>query len=360
MNSVTIKGGGLSGCLLLAALKYRWPDLGVTLCERSSSLSQHQTWSFHHADVPEESWQWLTPLISKSWTGYDVFFPKFHRSFNSGYSSIRASDLAEKIRTQFSNDVQLNCADVSDADCFIATGWPKTGLTNDYGYQKFVGLDLKLKAPHGLTRPILKDVRCKQTDGYRFFYVLPFSETELMIEDTYYSNSPDLDADLIKMQILQYANLHSWTIDKISRQESGSLPLNLKPLTIETSGLELGAAAGLAHPVTGYTFPSVIQQIQAVINATKPASDVWRHNLQIENQKIREPIPYYCFLNRMMFGAARPEKRYKILERFYTMPQPLIERFYAGRTTNWDKLRILLGKPPVAIHRALKQIFPTS
>ena len=42
-----------------------------------------------------------------------------------------------------------------------------------------------------------------------------------------------------------------------------------------------------------------------------------------------------------------------MLERFYRLPTPLIERFYAGEATLGDKLRILSGKPPVPIGRAL-------
>jgi lycopene beta-cyclase len=42
-----------------------------------------------------------------------------------------------------------------------------------------------------------------------------------------------------------------------------------------------------------------------------------------------------------------------VLERFYRLPQPLIERFYAGEATLADKARILAGKPPVPIRRAL-------
>jgi lycopene beta-cyclase len=55
----------------------------------------------------------------------------------------------------------------------------------------------------------------------------------------------------------------------------------------------------------------------------------------------------------MLFRAAAPGERYKVLQRFYGLPQPLIERFYAGQITWRDKLRILAGKPPVPIRRAL-------
>jgi lycopene beta-cyclase len=58
-------------------------------------------------------------------------------------------------------------------------------------------------------------------------------------------------------------------------------------------------------------------------------------------------------LARMLLRAADPPQRYRVLERFYRLPEPLIERFYAGRSTFGDRLRILAGKPPVALTRAV-------
>ncbi|MGZ8998366.1 MAG: lycopene cyclase family protein, partial [Allosphingosinicella sp.] len=62
---------------------------------------------------------------------------------------------------------------------------------------------------------------------------------------------------------------------------------------------------------------------------------------------------YYRLLNRMLFRAAPPADRYRVLEHFYRLDAGLIGRFYAARLTPWDKIRILSGKPPVPIGRAL-------
>jgi lycopene beta-cyclase len=56
----------------------------------------------------------------------------------------------------------------------------------------------------------------------------------------------------------------------------------------------------------------------------------------------------------MLFLAAEPDRRWFVMQRFYGLGQALVERFYAGRSTLTDKARILTGKPPVAIVRALK------
>ena len=62
-------------------------------------------------------------------------------------------------------------------------------------------------------------------------------------------------------------------------------------------------------------------------------------------------------LNRMMFYAAAPEERFRILQRFYGLPADLVERFYAGKLTLADQARILSGRPPVSATKALKALW---
>ena len=63
---------------------------------------------------------------------------------------------------------------------------------------------------------------------------------------------------------------------------------------------------------------------------------------------------FYRMLGRMLFEAADPLERYRILERFYRLDAGLIGRFYAGRSTFLDKARVLIGKPPVPVGRAVR------
>ncbi|PNB53132.1 lycopene cyclase, partial [Pseudomonas sp. GW531-E2] len=65
---------------------------------------------------------------------------------------------------------------------------------------------------------------------------------------------------------------------------------------------------------------------------------------------------FYRMLDKLLFRAAGPDERYRILERFYRLDPQLVRRFYAGQSTMMDKARILTGKPPVPITRALRAI----
>ncbi len=59
----------------------------------------------------------------------------------------------------------------------------------------------------------------------------------------------------------------------------------------------------------------------------------------------------------MLFLAAEPEKRYKVLQRFYRLSKGLIQRFYAGNLKFSDYVRILSGQPPVPIQQAVRCLF---
>jgi lycopene beta-cyclase len=46
-----------------------------------------------------------------------------------------------------------------------------------------------------------------------------------------------------------------------------------------------------------------------------------------------------------------------VLQHFYRLPEEIVQRFYAGRTTMADRIRILSGKPPVPVGRAVLSCF---
>ncbi len=242
-----------------------------------------------------------------------------------------------------------------DARCVIdARGFaPHPAL--ETGFQKFLGMEVELAAPHGLSAPVIMDATVPQLDGYRFIYLLPFSPTRLLIEDTRYSDGGDLDLPAIRDDIAAYAAAQGWTIRETLREETGALPIALafdvrafwKGVTVP----RIGMRAAQFHPVTGYSLPDAVRSANLI-------AQHWQGDLTaaLRADAIRRDRPFYRMLTRMLFRAADPTERWRVLERFYRLPEPLIERFYAGTTTPADMARILMGKPPVPITRALRAL----
>ena len=116
----------------------------------------------------------------------------------------------------------------------------------------------------------------------------------------------------------------------------------------------IGLRGGFFHPTTGYSLPDAVR-VARLLARTPDLSRLPRI-LRAEAARLWRRRGFYRMLNRMLFRAAAPDQRYRMLEHFYRLPEPVIERFYAARSTPLDKLRILSGRPPVPIGRALKAL----
>ena len=114
-----------------------------------------------------------------------------------------------------------------------------------------------------------------------------------------------------------------------------------------------GARGGFFHPLTSYSLPDAVRF--AVWFATEaPLGEALGAATRTRAKAHWWRSTYYRLLTAMLFKAAEPAQRYKVLQRFYRLRSALIGRFYAGQSTLSDKLRILSGKPPVPLRRALK------
>jgi len=227
-----------------------------------------------------------------------------------------------------------------------------------FGWQKFVGRTLRLAAPHGLDRPVIMDATVEQIDGYRFVYLLPWDEQRIFVEDTYYSDDAALDTAAIRGRIADYAAGQGWQVEAVEHEETGVLPVAkggaFESFWPQGGGIaRAGMRAGLFHATTGYSLPMATELAVAIAGQPDLSGDAlarWSHD---RAQAHWRGQGYYRMLSRMLFDAAQPDARYRIFERFYHLPEPLIERFYAGRSTIADKFRILCGRPPVPIRAAM-------
>ena len=98
------------------------------------------------------------------------------------------------------------------------------------------------------------------------------------------------------------------------------------------------------HPVTGYSFPVALRLAMHV--AKTGAEDLRGRGLRKLAREQRRQLGLAHRLNKMLFCWFAPHDRIHVLERFYGLSEPLIRRFYAMRTTEIDRARIFIGRPP--------------
>ena len=115
----------------------------------------------------------------------------------------------------------------------------------------------------------------------------------------------------------------------------------------------------LFNQITGYSLPLAAEAADAVAEEARAGRldpESLSRRLGALSRDAWDRQGFYRALNRMLFRAADPEKRYVVLRRHYGLSRGLIERFYAGRSTGLDKIRILAGKPPVGIGAAIRAL----
>jgi lycopene beta-cyclase len=220
---------------------------------------------------------------------------------------------------------------------------------------------LTLAEPHGLRGPIVMDATVPQRGDYRFVYTLPFGSHEVMVEDTRYSDTAGFDTRSDAQEIHEYAQSQGWTVTGVGREESGALPITLGG-DIDAFWKaapripRIGLRAALFHATTGYSLPDAVRTADAIASSgCRTTEDL--HGFMVDRSKAHwRSQAFWRFLNRMLFIAAYPDQRRGVMERFYGLRQPLIERFYAGRSTTLQKLRVVSGKPPVDVIRAMRCI----
>lgn len=377
-HDVIIAGGGLAGGLIALRLRALRPELNVLVLEGGPALGGVHTWSCFETDLSPVVRTWIAPLISYRWPGYSVRFPAHGRDLTTPYLSIASDRFARVVGETLGNAartgtpvVSLTADSVTLADQTVLTAaavidarGPSGGDALVLGWQKFLGQEVELTAPHGLTRPIIMDATVDQLDGYRFLYVLPQSPTRLLIEDTRYADGEALDRDELRQDLNRYATDRGWTIGEVLREEDGVLPIalggDIDRWWDDTEGAAVGLRAALFHPVTGYSLPDAARLADQVATLPVLNTETVRAHVEAHSKATWDKRGYYRLLNRMLFRACEPDQRYRVLERFYRLPQPLIERFYAGQAGLGDKARILIGKPPVPVSAALRVLSESS
>jgi lycopene beta-cyclase len=368
---VLVVGGGLAGSLLCWRLATLRPELQFRLLEGGPRLGGNHTWSFHDSDLTADSRRWVSPVVVARWSQHEVRFPAGRRVLHGGYASVTSERLHEVVAPALGERLRLGArvfhVDVNGVTLesgqriqasLVVDARGDSGSNMSAGWQTFLGQELEFEDDHGLACPILMDATVPQVGGFRFIYVLPWGPRSALVEDTLYTDSPAVDRERCRSAIADYVRQRGWRIRSVGREEVGALPIPLEgrgeAFWPEAEGVvRLGVRAGLFHPTTGYSLPDAVTMADRLAGMDlRDAAGVYQKVRQISIDTWRSR-GHFRLLNRLLFRAAEPEQRYRVLEQFYQRPEDLIARFYAGRSTWMDRARVFVGRPPVPIARAL-------
>jgi lycopene beta-cyclase len=123
----------------------------------------------------------------------------------------------------------------------------------------------------------LMDVQADTHDGFHFFYLLPFSAREALVENTYFARRPIGRARLEDELSRYVARRFGGARPVVRYREAGAIPMSSR-LSLPRPQLRIvpiGLRGGCARPGSGYTFHRVQRQVDRIARAfAQPASSL--------------------------------------------------------------------------------------
>ncbi len=112
--------------------------------------------------------------------------------------------------------------------------------------------------------PCFMDMRTPQKNELRFFYVLPYSKRQALIE--FVTLTPDNGRAALKAYLEETLGIHDYALSSV---EGGASPLTDYPFRRRAGRrtMNIGTCGGRCKPSTGYAFMRIQQDSQAIVRS---------------------------------------------------------------------------------------------
>ncbi len=212
-----------------------------------------------------------------------------------------------------------------------------------YVAQHFGGWFIKMEDPYFDTQTAtFMDFRIPQNDDCRFFYVLPVSPNEALVEIAIFSNhilkQQDYDT-YIEAYISTYLNINKYSIKE---KEIGVIPMTDYPFWKHNSRkiYHIGGAGGAIKPSSGFAFKRIQQHTQLLIEALKngkdlnPTYSIFQNRFHLYDQVL---------LDVLLTQDRNGDKIFT--ELFRNNPAPQVYRFLDGDTSIMQEMKLFSSLP---------------
>jgi lycopene beta-cyclase len=307
---VIILGGGCAGLSLAVALGQRSPRLRVKTVESRSQYERDRTWCFWNT-APHPFSAGITHRWH-SWRVRNAGTEAVQRSRLYAYECLPADrfyDLATTKLSRAGQDLTLPCFDPSVIDL----------------------MDFQPSTERGRTL---------------FFYLLPFSPSEALVEATYLDD-PALPPAAAEAALKQYLHPLCGDAYEVLYREAAALPMGERHYNKTTEGrvFEIGARGGRIKASSGYAFQRIQRQSAALADALRDGSDL---------PQTFEP-QFYAVLDRIFLEAQRRSPD-RVASYFMTMfrklPADVLVRFLSESASLVEILQVMLALPKADFIRA--------
>jgi len=372
-----IAGAGAAGLSLAFRItqEVSLKNKKVLLIDKADKNKNDRTWSFWHEDKSI-----FDPIINKTWDSIWFQSPKFSKKITLKpyqYSMIRGIDFYDFMKENLENHPQIDwqkgeisyfeevegkatvyLKDKSKYEgkwIFNSALRIKPTLTKGYHYfwQHFKGWVVRTDEPiFDENTATFMDFRIEQKGQARFFYLLPTSARESLVEFTIFSE--ELVTDEEYNQELQHYFRHYLKLKnfEILETEKGKIPMFDAPFpkTLGARTINIGIAGGSAKASSGYAFRNIQQESEKIVEALVNFDNPLKRNFT--NRRFR----FYDSMLLNLMKNQRRELRDIFAIMFKKHPIDRIFRFLDDRSNFNEELLIMTGMPSLPFLKSLPTV----
>lgn len=289
---IIIAGGGLAGLSLAYYLADSPYEGKILIVDQHLEPKDDKTWCFWTKDEPP-----FKDIIYRKWDNlytHSLSSSLTHSIAPYAYYCIRSQDFASHVLDKLNDDERFTFAESGitrmvqkdhkahlfakegrryEAEYIFQSALPPAGLDrSEIKYpliQHFLGWEVKCtESVFDPSIATFMDFDAGWNKGVAFMYVLPWTEHEALLEYTIFSHEVESDKvyeDKIRGYLEHKLNIPGNAFE-ITRKEQGRIPMEDRPYLpwYDHNIMNLGGAAGLTKPSTGYTFMRVQRHAKAL------------------------------------------------------------------------------------------------
>ena len=346
-----IIGGGCAGLSLAYELDLhsKLKDKTLAIVEPRDEYKRDKTWSFWKVSPHN-----FEDCTIKSWDNFTINIPSHLKHVdckNMPYQTIDSGLFYHKITDKIKQNTNIhffkNINEVNTENSFIfnSVGDPidnKSSL-----WQHFSGIEIETSKDFFDEKIFnLMDFECDQKDSIHFFYTLPFTKRNALIETTWISNLNDEKLKDYDEQIDNYLSKHLNIRNcKINFKETGAIPLFRQENINKFNEIYIGSAGGMTRLSTGYTF----------LNIQEHSKYICKNIENISKTKKFEISKKYQFLDDIFLRVLNenPNMMPNIFFKMFESSPKTVIKFLSNKSNFLEDLSIILKMPKWTFVKAL-------
>ena len=367
-------GTGLSAMMTVyeMVVSGKFKDKSILLIDENAKKTNDRTWCFCYEKTDFDS------IVSKTWNTALFADENFKRALNLKpyqYKMVKGLDfynhvLAVILQEKNIHFIQQKVTDFEELGnhCIVKTESQSYTCNQVFNsifnpeiiksqskypllQQHFIGWFVKSKtAVFNPNQATFMDFSVAQKGNTRFMYVLPFSETEALVEYTLFSKDL-LETSEYENAIQDYLQKLGIAEYEITEKEHGNIPMTSYLFWKHNSKniINIGSAGGWTKASTGYTFKNSIKKSKALVQLLSKEKDFRKYHkkdkfwfydllfLDVLNRNNEKGSQVFAAL----FRAGNPTLIFKFLDEetsfsedlqvIWKCPKPLFIRALLGR-----------------------------